>query len=85
MLAPYRTWGAATNDNTNAAMAGGLARCAERSCRLPTSITGCGCLLRLAQDGWGIAEICGTYWHVSVDPTLAEAELSVRAWKLSPV
>jgi len=81
-LAPDGTWGAAASDNTSATMAGALSQCAKRSRRPPTSITGCGSLLRLARDGWGIAEICGTHWHVSVEPTLAEAELSVHAWKL---
>src|SRR5215470_1417516 len=82
-LTPDGTWGAAAGDNTNAAIAGAIAQCAERSPRPPTSITGCGGLLRLARNGWGIAEICGTHWHVSVEATLDEAELSLRAWKLS--
>jgi len=82
-LAPDGTWGAAAGDNTDAAMAGAIAQCAKRSPRPPTSINGCGASLRLARDGWGIAEICGTYWLVSVEPTHDEAELSLRAWKLS--
>ena len=82
-LAPDGTWGAAARDNSNAALSGAIAQCAERSPRPPTSITGCGALLRLARNGWGIAEICGTHWHVSVEPTLGEAELSLQAWKLS--
>jgi len=81
-LAPDGTWGAAARDNSNAAISGAIAQCAERSPRPPTSITGCGALLRLARNGWGIAEICGTHWHVSVKPTLDEAELSLEAWKL---
>src|SRR5262249_29377918 len=82
-LAPDGTWGAAARDNSNAAIAGAIAQCAERSPRSASSITGCGAMLRLARNGWGIAEICGTRWHVSVGPTLEEAELSLRAWKLS--
>jgi len=82
-LAPDGTWGAVARDNSNAAITGAIAQCAERSPRPPNSITGCGALLRLARNGWGIAEICGTRWHVSVEPTLGEAELSVQAWKLS--
>jgi len=82
-LAPDGTWGAATGDNSNAAIGGAIARCAKRSSRPSISITGCGALLRLARNGWGVAEICGTHWHVSVEPTLDEAELSLRAWKLS--
>ena len=82
-LAPDGTWGAAASDNTSAAIAGAIAQCTKRSPRPPTSITGCGALLRLARNGWGIAEICGTHWHVSVEPTLDEAELSLQAWKLS--
>ena len=82
-LAPDGTWGAAAGDNANTAITGAIAQCAKRSPRPPTSITGCGGLLRLARNAWGIAEICGTHWHVSVEPTLDEAELSLRAWKLS--
>jgi len=82
-LAPDGTWGAAAHDSSNAAISGAIAQCAERSPRIATSITGCGALLRLAPNGWGIAEICGTRWHVSVERTLGEAELSVQAWKHS--
>src|SRR5262245_7085618 len=82
-LAPDGTWGAAASDNINAAIGGAIAQCTKRSQRPPASITGCGALLRLARNGWGIAEICGTYWHVSIEPTLDEAELSLQAWKLS--
>jgi len=82
-LAPDGTWGAAARDNSNAAIGAAIAQCAERSPRPATSVTGCGALLRLAQNGWGIAEICGARWHVSVEPTLGEAELSLQAWKLS--
>jgi len=82
-LAPDGTWGAAAHDDSNAAITGAIAQCAERSPRPTTSITGCGALLRLARNGWGIAEICGTRWHVSVERTLVEAELSLQAWKLS--
>jgi hypothetical protein len=40
-------------------------------------------MLRVARNGWGIAEICGRHWHVSVARTLLEAEFDLRAWKLS--
>jgi len=82
-LTPDGAWGAAARDNSNAAIAGAIAQCAERSPRRPNSITGCGALLRLARNGWGIAEICGTRWNVSVERTLGEAALSLQAWKLS--
>jgi len=82
-LAPDGTWGAAARDNSSAAIAGAVAQCAQRSPRRPIAITGCGALLRLARDGWGIAEICGTHWYVSVEPKLGEAETSLQAWKLS--
>src|SRR5215470_1208277 len=82
-LAPDGTWGVAARDDTNAAIAGAIAQCTERSPRSAPSVNGCGALLRLAPNGWGIAEICGTHWNVSVEPTLDEAELSLRAWKLS--
>ena len=82
-LAPDGTWGAAAHYSSNAAIAGAIAQCAERSPRPLSSITGCGALLRLARDGWGIAEICGTHWHVSVGATAREAELYLQAWKLS--
>jgi hypothetical protein len=82
-LAPDGAWGAAATQNLDAAMAGAISDCQERSTRPPGSMTGCGALLRMAPNGWGIAEVCGKDWHVSVERTLADAEFSIRAWKLS--
>jgi hypothetical protein len=82
-LAPDGAWGAAASDSSNTAMAMAIARCKERSSRPMDSITGCGALLRLARNGWGIAEICRTNWEMSVGRTLVDAELSLQARKLS--
>jgi hypothetical protein len=82
-LAPDGAWGAAATDSVSSAMAKAIAQCKERSPRPRDSMTGCGALLRTARDGWGIAEICGAYRHVSVERTLADAEFYLRGWKLS--
>jgi len=82
-LAPDGAWGAGASDHSHVAMTAAIAQCNGRSSRARGSITGCGALLRTARNGWGIAEICGQHWHVSVERTLAEAEFELRAWKLS--
>jgi hypothetical protein len=82
-VAPDGTWGAAAAGSVNNAMVRAIAQCKDRSPARQDSMTGCGALLRTAQNGWGVAEICGTHRHVSVERTLADAEFYLRAWKLS--
>jgi hypothetical protein len=82
-IAPDGAWGAAASGNVNTAMTTAIAQCKDRSSRPRDVLTGCGALLRTARNGWGIAEICGRHWTVSVEPTLAEAEFHLRTWKLS--
>jgi hypothetical protein len=71
------------SDKVSAAIDAAIAQCKARSSRPPDRLSGCGALHRQARDGWGIGEICGRHWTVSVKPTLAEAEYDLRAWKLS--
>src|SRR5262245_10896897 len=79
-MAPDGAWGAAASPRIDLAMIGAIQRCKERSSRRKEP-TGCGSIVRVRQDGWGVAATCNGHWNVFVYSLLQEAELAMEGWQ----
>jgi hypothetical protein len=79
-MAPSGDWGAGVSKDSYVAIANAIRDCRQKSKR-PAVLTGCGGVVRMRRNGWGIAVACQQTWFVTVGESLQAAELELREWQ----
>jgi len=79
-MAPNGDWGAGVSKDSYVAIANAIRDCRQKSTK-PAALTGCGGMIRLRRNGWGIAAACQQTWFVTVGESLQAAELELREWQ----
>jgi hypothetical protein len=79
-MAPSGDWGAGVSKDGYVAIANAIRDCRQKS-KKPAALAGCGRMIRMRRNGWGIAVACHQTWFVTVGESLQAAELELREWQ----